>query len=65
MLSESLLKNVIGLTVVISSTSTPWIPYCLSQVTTGEPMDYDASPCDYILSLKLCLLDTIHGFYVG
>ncbi|TVU22920.1 hypothetical protein EJB05_32641, partial [Eragrostis curvula] len=29
-----------------------------------ENFDYDASPCEYMVSLKMCLLDTIHNLYL-
>ncbi|EEC81139.1 hypothetical protein OsI_24039 [Oryza sativa Indica Group] len=30
----------------------------------GAALNYDLSPCEHILSLKMCLLDAIHGFYI-
>ncbi|KAB8116879.1 hypothetical protein EE612_058274 [Oryza sativa] len=38
----------------------------LSKCSSGGcQLDYDfSSPCEYILSLKMCLLDAIHGFYI-
>ncbi|RCV23448.1 hypothetical protein SETIT_5G006900v2 [Setaria italica] len=27
-------------------------------------VDYDASPCEHVVSLKLCLLDAIHAMYI-
>ncbi|OEL22504.1 hypothetical protein BAE44_0016482 [Dichanthelium oligosanthes] len=30
----------------------------------GAAVDYDASPCEHIISLKLCLVDSIHAFYI-
>ncbi|WVZ80004.1 hypothetical protein U9M48_027522, partial [Paspalum notatum var. saurae] len=36
-----------------------------SKEQDGEmEVDYDAHPCEHILSLKMCLLDTIHAFYI-
>uniref|UniRef100_A0A0E0E548 Uncharacterized protein n=1 Tax=Oryza meridionalis TaxID=40149 RepID=A0A0E0E548_9ORYZ len=46
---------------------------CLAGVTrapddgdeaAGAALNYDLSPCEHILSLKMCLLDAIHGFYI-
>ncbi|CAL4917394.1 unnamed protein product [Urochloa decumbens] len=30
----------------------------------GLTVNFDAVPCDHIMSLKMCLLDTIHAFYI-
>ncbi|KAK3130126.1 hypothetical protein QOZ80_6BG0489290 [Eleusine coracana subsp. coracana] len=38
---------------------------CLAD--TGNPssaVDYDAFPCEHIVSLKMCLLDAIHAMYI-
>ncbi|MFS9531578.1 hypothetical protein Q6247_25755, partial [Klebsiella pneumoniae] len=39
---------------------------CLQAVAApaAVAVDYDASPCEHIISLKLRLLDAIHGFYI-
>uniref|UniRef100_A0A0E0N158 Uncharacterized protein n=1 Tax=Oryza rufipogon TaxID=4529 RepID=A0A0E0N158_ORYRU len=31
---------------------------------TDSPVNYDLSSCEHILSLKMCVLDAIHGFYI-
>lgn len=38
-----------------------------TQIGCHEPgltVNFDAVPCNYIMSLKMCLLDTIHAFYI-
>uniref|UniRef100_A0A0E0LEF0 Uncharacterized protein n=1 Tax=Oryza punctata TaxID=4537 RepID=A0A0E0LEF0_ORYPU len=30
----------------------------------GASPNYDLSPCNHIISLRMCLLDAIHGFYI-
>uniref|UniRef100_A0A0E0LIE4 PIR2-like helical domain-containing protein n=1 Tax=Oryza punctata TaxID=4537 RepID=A0A0E0LIE4_ORYPU len=55
--------------------SSPPLSNCLVGVTppidkgdkaigAGASPNYDLSPCNHILSLRMCLLDAIHGFYI-
>uniref|UniRef100_J3NC17 Uncharacterized protein n=1 Tax=Oryza brachyantha TaxID=4533 RepID=J3NC17_ORYBR len=38
---------------------------CTTTGSGGCEVNYDLSPpCEYMLSLKMCLLDAIHGFYI-
>ncbi|CAL4958982.1 unnamed protein product [Urochloa decumbens] len=54
----------------------PKLSMCMEAVMKAKPrlmerlmeqnlgMEYDSSPCEHMLSLKLRLLDTIHAFYI-
>ncbi|KAF8690473.1 hypothetical protein HU200_040827 [Digitaria exilis] len=39
-------------------------PRLLEQQEEADHEEYDTSPCDHMVSMKLQLLDVIHGFYI-
>ncbi|CAL4959177.1 unnamed protein product [Urochloa decumbens] len=66
---QQLRSYISGITFDDSADMETKLAGCLQKTAAAAPasavaVDYDASPCTHIVSLKLCLLDAIYALYI-